>query len=143
MLKLYPPLPASPAGIFLVRVLVGYLIMRHSHEMFNPDQLRDLLNFLNDVKFPLPAFSGYAAKWIELAGGLLLAVGLFTRIATLLLLVVMAGVIYTMNGGNPFNGELAFLFGLFFILFFIIGPGRWSLDYLLFGRAKIARKALK
>jgi uncharacterized membrane protein YphA (DoxX/SURF4 family) len=46
-------------------------------------------------------------------------------------MITMAGVIYTMNGGDIFNGELAFLYFLMFATFFFTGPGKWSLDYLL------------
>lgn len=125
--------PLWQGGLFFIRVIVSYLILRYSFELFH---IQDLLKFLKDIKFPFPVFSGYAAKIIELVGGVLLMLGLFTRIATPLLIIVMAGVIYTMNGGNPLNGETPFLFALCFAAFFFIGAGKWSLDYLLFGRNK-------
>ena len=118
-------------GILIVRVMVGIYIYRHSRELFN---IKDLLDFLMDIKWPFPVFSGYAAKIIEMVGGILLALGLFTRIASVLLMIVMAGVIYTMNGGNIWNGEHAALFFLVFALFCFAGPGKYSLDYLLFDR---------
>lgn len=115
-------------GIVLVRVLTGWLIMRHSFELFEID---GLLDFLKDVKFPFPVFSGYAAKIIELVGGLCLILGLFTRWVTPLLMVTMAGVIFTMHKGNFYEGEHPLLFMLIFAGFFFCGPGKWSLDYWL------------
>jgi putative oxidoreductase len=64
-------------GILFVRVMAGIYIFRYGRELFHID---DLLKFLADTKWPLPVFSGYAAKIIELAGGVLLMLGLFTRI---------------------------------------------------------------
>jgi putative oxidoreductase len=51
------------------------------------------------------------------------------------------GVIYTMGGGNWFNAEGAALFFQLFAIFCFAGPGRYSLDYLLFDRK--AEQAVK
>jgi putative oxidoreductase len=118
-------------GIMLVRVMVGIYIFRYGRELFHID---DLLDFLTKFKWPLPVFSGYAAKIIELAGGVLLALGLFTRISSVLLMIVMAGVILTMNAGSIWQGEHPALFLLVFAHFCFAGPGKFSLDYLLFDR---------
>lgn len=118
-------------GILAVRVLAGIFIFRYGRELFN---IGDLLDFLTKFNWPLPVFSGYAAKIIELAGGVLLILGLFTRIISVLLMIVMLGVIFTMGGGDPFNSEGASLFFLLFAHFCFAGPGKYSLDYLLFDR---------
>lgn len=118
-------------GIMLVRVMVGFYIFRYGRELFN---IHDLLDFLTKSGWPLPVFSGYAAKIIELAGGVLLALGLFTRITSVLLMLVMMGVIITMNRGNILEGEHPALFFLVFALFCFNGPGKFSLDYLFFDR---------
>lgn len=133
MSKLLSSKPAWLPGLFFIRIILGYLILRYSFELFNID---GLLKFLTESKFPFPVFSGYAAKIIELIGGICLVLGLFVRIVTPLLFLVMWGVIYVMNGGNPLEGEFPFLFSLFFAAFFFWGAGKWSLDYLLFDRKK-------
>jgi len=138
MTKLFSSRPIWNHGILIVRLFAGWFIVRHSLELFNPDQMKQLLDFLVSVKFPFPIFSGYSAKIIELAGGVLLMAGFLTRWVTPLLIIVMAGVIYTMNGGSIFDGEDPFLFLLLFAIFFFQGPGRWSLDYWLFDKAKRA-----
>jgi putative oxidoreductase len=118
-------------GIMLVRIMVGFYIFRYGRELFH---IKDLLDFLTGFKWPFPVFSGYAAKIIELAGGVLLALGLFTRITSVLLMMVMMGVIITMNRGNILEGEHPALFFLVFAIFCFAGPGKWSLDYLFFDR---------
>lgn len=118
-------------GVFIIRIAVAFYIFRHSLELFD---MHILIKFLTEINFPFPVFSGYVAKIIEFAGSILLAVGLFTKFITPLLITIMVGVIYTMSQGDIFNGELPFLFALHFALFFFIGPGKWSLDYLLFDK---------
>jgi putative oxidoreductase len=118
----------SLAGITLIRIFTGLFILRYGRELFH---IQDLLNFLKDEKVPFPVFTGYAAKIIELAGGAMLMVGLFTRWVTPPLIVVMIGVIYTTANGNIFEGQFSFLFILLFAMFFFTGGGKWSLDYLI------------
>ncbi|MFH6999298.1 DoxX family protein [Flavobacterium sp. FlaQc-57] len=118
-------------GVFIIRIAVAFYIFKHSLELFD---IQILIKFLTEINFPFPVFSAYTAKIIEFVGAILLAVGLFTKFITPLLITVMVGVIYTMSGGDIFNGELPFLFALHFALFFFIGPGKWSLDYLLFDK---------
>lgn len=133
MAKIFTASGVWPNGIVLIRILTGYFIFRYSLELFN---IGGLLDFLKESGFPFPVFSGYAAKIIELVGGICLILGLFTRWVTPFLMLTMAGVIYTMNRGNIFQGELPFLFLLLFAVFFICGPGKWSLDHWLENRKK-------
>lgn len=120
-------------GIVVVRVLTGWLIFRYSWELFN---IGGLIDFLTDVKFPFPVFSAYAAKLIELVGGIFLILGLFTKWITPLLILTMLGVIYTMHHGNFYEGEHPLLFLLLFATFFFNGPGKLSVDYWLEKRGK-------
>ncbi|KYP15346.1 DoxX family protein [Flavihumibacter sp. CACIAM 22H1] len=114
-----------PAGITLVRALTGWLIFRHSLELFD---INGLIDFLRQAKVPLPAFSAYTAKLIELVGGIFLILGLFTKWITPLLMLIMLGVIATMHHWNFYEGEHPLLFLLLFAAFFFYGPGPWSLD---------------
>ena len=121
-------------GLFIVRVFTAIMIFQHGKELFESKQMNDLVRFLTGEKIPFPSTLAYLAKITEFAGSILLAFGLFTRFITPPLIISMIGVIYTMNGGNIFNGDLAFLYLLLFLAFFFIGPGKWSLDYILFNR---------
>jgi putative oxidoreductase len=94
---------------------------------------------------------GRSAGCIELAGGLLIAVGLLTRLAAFIASGEMAVAYFlTSFSGKTLGhaptalerllpilnyGELPvmFCFVLFFIIFY--GPGRWSIDALLKGRS--------
>ena len=82
---------------------------------------------------PMMQFGG----WIELAGGILVALGLFTRPAAFLASGMMA-VAYFMahaSGGlMPIvnKGELAVVYCFIFLFIFFYGPGRYSLDAMIF-----------
>lgn len=128
MAKLFSSTGVWPPGLALIRIITGWLIFRYSWELFHIDAL---LDFLKDIKFPFPVFSGYAAKLIEFAGGICLMLGLFTRWVTPLLMITMAGVIYTVHKGNIYEGEHPLLFLLLFAIFFLVGPGQWSVDHWL------------
>jgi putative oxidoreductase len=112
-------------GITIIRVFTGWFIIRYGLELFN---INGLLDFLENENIPFPVFTGYAAKIIELLGGVCLILGLFTRWVTPPLMVVMYGVIYATAHGSIFEGEFPFLFMLLFGVFFINGAGKWSVD---------------
>lgn len=75
----------------------------------------------------------------ETAGAVLLALGLLTRFGALTL-VIDLGVAFVMVhkmavGMAAHSGELAFIYLAGFVMLFIAGPGRFSLDKVLFGKA--------
>lgn len=82
---------------------------------------------------PLMQFGG----WVELLGGLLVAIGLFTRPAAFLSSGMMA-VAYFMahakGGLLPIvnKGELAVIYCFIFLFIMFYGAGRYSLDAMIF-----------
>ena len=84
------------------------------------------------VDAPLMVLGG----WIEGICGLLIAIGLLTRVAALLASGMMA-VAYFMahSGGGLFpivnKGELAVAYCFIFLFMFFYGPGRYSLDAMI------------
>lgn len=72
-------------------------------------------------------FSLLLALFAEVACAGLLALGLFTRLAALNLIVTMAVAFFIVHGADPFQKkELAFVyFGMFAALFFT-GPGAYA-----------------
>jgi putative oxidoreductase len=94
---------------------------------------------------------GLTAGWIELTCGLLLAVGLLTRLAAFIASGGMAVAYFlTSFSGTTLNhaptilerllpilnkGELPVLFCFAFLLILFYGPGRWSIDGLICARS--------
>jgi putative oxidoreductase len=78
------------------------------------------------------------AGWVELLGGLLIAVGLLTRPAAFLSSGLMAFAYFMAHAPRAWHpvmnqGELAVVYCFLFLYVFFRGPGRWSLDALIFG----------
>ena len=62
-----------------------------------------------------------------------LLLGLFTRLATIPLIVAMCVAVFVSHAGQAFSAkELALLYLTFYTAILMIGPGRYSIDRLLF-----------
>lgn len=82
----------------------------------------------------------------ELVASSLLAAGLITRFAALVLAVNMGVAFFiahkaTLTGGH--SGELAFIYLAGFVTLFLAGPGRISVDQRVFGGGRSASKKAK
>ncbi|TCU12715.1 DoxX family protein [Rhizobium laguerreae] len=90
----------------------------------------------------------YTAGVLEVVGGLLLIVGLFSRAVAFLLSGMMAFAYFTAHGSDGFfpvlnHGEAAMLFCFLFLYISAAGPGVWSLDALQERRAGAASSRLE
>ena len=129
--------PILENWLVIIRITVGVLIAAYGLETFEADKMKSNVAWLTDIHFPAPVFMAYLGKITELAGGISLAAGLFTRIVSIPLIIDMAVVIIFMGNGKIFgDAQLPFLFALFFLTFIIYGGGKWSLDNILFNRKK-------
>jgi len=121
----------TPRALALLRIVTAYLFIQHGtaklfgvpyQAMFDNLQLVSLIGL---------------AGVLEVAGGALLAVGLFTRPTAFVLSGLMA-VAYFMAHASQGNvlapmlnqGELAVLYSFAMLYFVFSGPGAWSLDKL-------------
>jgi putative oxidoreductase len=78
--------------------------------------------------FPAPVLFTAVAAAIQLLGGLMLALGLCTRIVALLVASTLAtALVFNLQTGGP-DAQLAGLYALVTGAFVLIGGGRWSLD---------------
>jgi putative oxidoreductase len=71
--------------------------------------------------------------WLEIVAGVLIAVGLFTRLAAFVASGEMAVAFFMMHAKGSIlpilnKGELAVVYCFLFFYIFLYGPGAWSLD---------------
>jgi putative oxidoreductase len=125
-----PTLPASlaPKVLSLVRIVSAYLFMLHGSAKHLG------LPFIEGMaSTPSASLSGIAG-WLELVGGALLLLGLFTRPVAFVLSGLMAFAYFIAHAPHapllPIlnGGESAVLFCFIFLYFSVAGGGAWSLD---------------
>lgn len=100
--------------------------------------ISSVASWFGTLGIPVPTLSAYLAAGTELLGVVLLTLGLFTRLISLPLIVVMIVAITTVHLAHGFSaGENGFEIPLYYLLFLAIfasfGAGKFSLDHLLFG----------
>ena len=123
-------------GYVILRVWLGYAIMHHGWSVLSADGgIERFAGFLGNMGVPAPGLSAWAAKLTEFLGGILLALGLLTRPAAFGLSVTLAVAVLTAHGADPLFGgpgepskELAMLYLVPFVVFFITGPGQYAFD---------------
>ena len=75
---------------------------------------------------------GTIASYAEMVGGILIIVGLFTRIGTLLVVGTLAVATILNLNGNFFSWDYPSQMAFGAIMLFLAGAGRYSLDKALF-----------
>lgn len=110
----------------LMRIIAGFLFLWHG--------MQKLFGFPGEGLPPgTAAFIVYGAGPIELGGGVLVMLGLFTHSAAFLCSGLMASAYWMGHGTHALlpvlnGGELAALYCFAFLFISAQGPGIWSLD---------------
>ena len=118
--------------IFVVRVFFGVLFFTHG--------LDKMMNF-NELSLNYPSVMGLGSYttlmvtiFCEFCCSLFLIAGLITRIVTIPMIVAMGVAFFDIHDAMFPEGELALIYLIMFTVLFITGPGRYSLDCLIFNR---------
>jgi len=125
----------KPRILSILRIVAGLLLMQHG--------LQKLFGALGAEHGPVPALSQmWVAGVLELGGGGLLALGLFTRPVAFVLSGLMAVAYFQAHFPQSFfpvinKGELAVIYCFVYLYLFFAGGGSWSLDSLIARKQKI------
>jgi putative oxidoreductase len=122
------PARQAPHVLSLLRVVVALLFLEHG--------LSRLFGWPSAIPTPHVFTMYWFAGAIELTGGGLLALGLFSRLAALIMSGEMAFAYFISHAPRGFfpilnhgDGAVLYCFVFFYIAF--AGPGPWSLDALM------------
>lgn len=123
----------------VVRVLAGVIMTAHGWQKlteFGPANFGEQV--LAGLGVPLPVFMGYLVTLVELVSGILLIVGLLSRLAALLLTIDLVVVILLvkvnvgfLSGINGTGAELELALIACFLVILLAGPGKLSVDHIL------------
>jgi putative oxidoreductase len=137
-LALSPLNRLADLGPLAVRVIVGTIMAAHGLQKVQAGPA-NFGAFLGQMGVPLPTLMGYVVTLVEVVGGVLLIVGLLSRLAALVLTIdlvvaillvkVNVGFLSPPQGGAGAELVLALIAG--FLVILLAGPGRLSVDHAL------------
>jgi len=135
MKKLFSPGPWwREEGLFLVRIITGFFITFHGYEIFDAVKMKEYISWDTFQASPVMPYIGKAG---ELAGGVLLLLGLFTRVGSLIIIGTFGYITFFVGHGIFWmEDQHPFLFVLLALVFFFVGAGRYSVDRLIFSNSK-------
>ena len=127
------------ASLLLARLAVAYGFYEPAVTKWK--DIDGIATWFGSMGIPFPTLNAYMAASTEVLGVVLLTLGLFTRLISIPLMVVMVVAIMTVHLGNGFSaGDNGFEIPLYYLLFLFIfishGAGKYSLDHLIFGKDK-------
>ncbi|MGN7948670.1 DoxX family protein [Microbacterium sp. 22215] len=127
------PSAASSLGLLVLRVVVGFVFAAHGAQKIFEYTLPGTIGSFAGMGVPLPEIAAPVVAFVELIGGILLALGLFTRPVGILLAVDMVVALVAVHlpaglwvgeGGYEFVAVL----GVAALALAFTGAGRFSLD---------------
>jgi len=123
-------------SLLLARLAVAYGFYDPAMQKWS--DIKSVADWFGTIGIPFPTLNAYMAASTELLGIVLLTLGLFTRLISIPLMVIMVVAITTVHLAHGFaagdNGfEIPLYYMLFLAIFASYGAGKFSLDHLLFG----------
>lgn len=122
-------------GLLILRICAGGLMaINHGYpklmKLFGDDPIK----FADVFGMGAPA-SLTLAVLAEFVASIFIIFGLLTRLSTIPAMFTMAVAAFMIHGADPFaKKELALVYLLMYLVIFLMGPGRISLDQKFFGR---------
>ena len=132
---IFPPYCRRKSASILIlclRIFFGILFFTHGVDK--------MINF-NELSYTYPSVFGLGsymtlmlAIFCEFCCSLFLIAGLIVRIIVVPMIISMAVAFFDIHDAMFPEGELALIYLIMFTVLFITGPGRYSLDCLIFTR---------
>lgn len=123
-------LPAD-AGLFLLRIGVGLMMMTHGWSKFESfstksEKFYDFMGLGPEISLGLTVFGEFFCS-------ILLILGIGTRVVLVPLIIMGFVIVFVVHGADPYaDKEHGLLFLLPYITLMLTGPGKIALDYLIF-----------
>lgn len=134
--------PMLNSALLMIRLFIGACFITHGLGklgLVGTGNMAGFEGWLKSLNVPFAAFQARLAMAAEIGGGVLLCLGLATRLGAFVCLAVMvvAGFIGHKGGGylitnNPPGNEYTINLAAICLLILLTGPGQYSIDSLLF-----------
>lgn len=124
---------APAIGTALLRIVLGVVMLAHGIQKLTVFTVAGVQDMLAGLGLPLPEVLGIALPVAEVAAGALLILGLLTRVAGAITVVVGLGALFTTHLDAGFFAsdggyELVLLIAAAGAAFVFLGGGRFALD---------------
>lgn len=124
-------------GPDFLRLAVGVIMLAHGYpKVSNLAARKGLTQFLQSLGFSPPTFWAYLVSISEFFGGICLILGLFTRLAALVLAIEFLVIIVKVKWAKGFLSEKGgwewdWALWMMLLSLLVTGPGRLALDHRL------------
>lgn len=138
MKKLFCKITQSNAGILvsLMRLVVGFIFFKAGagklFGWFGGFGIEGVTGFFTKLGIPFPAFNAYFVGYTEFLGGILMILGLLTRLVSIPFCIIMMMAIFTAHKEGDFYYPLMILMASLTLL--EVGGGVLSIDKLISSR---------
>ncbi len=125
--------------VLIARLVIAYGFVKPV--LMKLQDMKDTASWFDSLSIPFPTFFAYAVTGTEIAGIVLLILGLFTRYISIFLSFIMLGAMFFIHAKHGFsvgdNGiEISLYYLLFLSIFAIFGAGKYALDHVFFKDGK-------
>ena len=119
-------------GLLWLRVLMGLGMAYHGYGKVFGGNMSQLIEGVTAMGLPAPEFMAWSAALSEFVGGILIAIGLFTRPAAFFVMITMFVAAFVAHASDPFSvKELALAYLTMAGAIVLLGGGKLSLDGLM------------
>ncbi len=127
--------PFFKEPLTILRIWLGIAFISHGLPgIFNGDYMAGHAGMMELYNIPLPSLTAYLSKAGELLSGLLLLLGLFTRVGAFLVIIIMLVATFFAMQGNifgDFQAEISFTYLLIAVALFLNSSTAYSLDRMM------------
>lgn len=122
-------------ALALLRIVVGVVFMAHGAQKLFVYGPATVAQGFGQMGLPLPVLAAYAVSIAEFAGGIMLMLGVLTRLTSAVLLAIMLGAVFIVHLPQGFfmpeGYEFAMVLGAASAALALAGAGRYSVDHTL------------
>lgn len=138
-LRWLPTRQYNDISLLAVRIISGGLMLTHGYPKY-ARLLEGNTSFADPIGLG-EEFSLLLAVFAEFVCAILVVAGLLTRLSVIPLILTMIVAIFVVHIHDPMSQKELGIFYLFlYTMLLVKGPGKLSLDYLFFKKAKKSRK---
>ncbi|MCD9854873.1 DoxX family protein [Epilithonimonas sp. JDS] len=116
--------------ILVIRLFVGISMLTHGLPKLDKLIANDKIEFMNFLGLG-SAISLVLVVFAEFLCSVFIMLGFLTRFATIPLMVTMLIAFFVVHGSDPYaTKELSLVYFFFYLTIFVLGSGKFSLDWL-------------